>query len=157
MVVITSAIETLADLLDRLGGVPLNRVRFRSLGVATVQDVIDLQQQKGKLCELVDGVLLEKAAGYNESTLAVLLAGLLNAFVIPRNLGLPVAARRDAAGQEQRGPGPRIFGQRLDVCTPSAPSTGNNRRGPLGPATVRVGLPLTWGLSARGRSSSSVP
>jgi Uma2 family endonuclease len=83
------AIKTLADLLDRLGGVPLDRIRFRPFpGTATVQDVIDLQQREGKLCELVEGVLLEKAVGYNESSLAVFLAGLLNAFVIPRNLGL---------------------------------------------------------------------
>lgn len=86
---ITHSIKTLADLLDRLGGVPLERIRFRPFpGTATVQDVIDIQQQEGKLCELVDGVLLEKVMGYTESRLAVFLAGLLNAFVIPRNLGL---------------------------------------------------------------------
>lgn len=86
---ITRSINTLADLLDRLGGVPLERIRFRPFpGTATVQDVIDIQRQEGKLCELVEGVLLEKAVEYNESSLAVFLAGLLNAFVIPRNLGL---------------------------------------------------------------------
>jgi Uma2 family endonuclease len=86
---ITRPIKTLADLLDRLGGVPLDRIRFKPfVGTATVQDVIDIQRQEGKLCELVEGVLLEKTMGYNESSLAVFLAGLLNAFVIPRNLGL---------------------------------------------------------------------
>jgi Uma2 family endonuclease len=89
MSVISPGIKTLADLLDRLGGIPLDRIRFRPYpGTATVQDAIDIQQQEGKLCELVEGVLLEKAVGYNESSLAVFLAGLLNAFVIPRNLGL---------------------------------------------------------------------
>jgi Uma2 family endonuclease len=89
MSVISPGIKTLADLLDRLGGVPLDRIRFRpSPGTATVQDVIDIQQREGKLCELVEGVLLEKAVGYNESSLAAFLAGLLNSFVIPRNLGL---------------------------------------------------------------------
>jgi Uma2 family endonuclease len=89
MSTISPPIKTLADLLDRLGGVPLNRIRIHpSLGGATVQDVIDIQRQEGKLCELVDGVLLEKVMGYTESRLAVFLAGLLNAFVIPRNLGL---------------------------------------------------------------------
>jgi Uma2 family endonuclease len=83
------SIKTLADLLNRLGGIPLERIRFHpSPGTARVQDVIDIQRQEGKFCELVEGVLLEKAAGYNESSLAVFLAGLLNAFVIPRNLGL---------------------------------------------------------------------
>jgi Uma2 family endonuclease len=89
MPTISPSIKTLADLLDRLGGVPLDRIRFHpSLGTATVQDVIDIQKQEGKLCELVEGVLLEKTVGYNESSLAVFLAGLLNAFVVPRNLGL---------------------------------------------------------------------
>jgi Uma2 family endonuclease len=89
MSTISSSIKTLADLLDRLGGVPLERIRFRPFpGTATVQDVIDIHRQEGKLCELMEGVLLEKVMGYNESSLAVFLAGLLNAFVIPRNLGL---------------------------------------------------------------------
>lgn len=89
MHMISPSIKTLADLLDRLGGIPLDRIRVHpSPGTATVQDVIAIQRQEGRFCELVEGVLLEKAVGYNESSLAVFLAGLLNAFVIPRNLGL---------------------------------------------------------------------
>ncbi len=80
--------KNMADLLQRLGGVPLDRIRIHHMGTATVQDVIDIQQREGRLCELVEGVLVEKAVGYSESELAVFLAGLLNAFVIPRNLGL---------------------------------------------------------------------
>jgi Uma2 family endonuclease len=83
------AIETIADLMRRLGDVPLDRVRFRPPpGTATVRDVEETRQREGRLCELVEGVLLEKAVGYLESRLAVFLAGLLNAFVIPRNLGV---------------------------------------------------------------------
>lgn len=89
MSAISPSIKTLADLLDRLGGVPLERVRFQpSLGGATVQDVIDIQQQEGKLCELVDGVLLEKVMGFVQSALAGLLIEVLRAFVVPRNLGI---------------------------------------------------------------------
>ncbi len=84
-----STIKTLADFLDRVGGVPADRIRFRPFpGTATVQDVIDIQEREGRLCELVEGVLLEKAVGYNESSLAGFLLSLLNAFVIPRNLGI---------------------------------------------------------------------
>src|SRR5262245_53917836 len=84
-----SSIKTLADLLDRLGGVPLDRIRFQPYpGTATVRDVIEVECKEGKLCELVEGVLVEKTVGYRESRLAVFLGGLLNAFVIPRNLGL---------------------------------------------------------------------
>jgi Uma2 family endonuclease len=89
MATISPSIKTLADLLNRLGGIPLDRIRFRPFpGTATIQDVIDIQEREGRLCELVEGVLLEKAMGYNESSLATFLAGLLNAFVIPRNLGV---------------------------------------------------------------------
>ena len=85
-------IDTLADLLDRLGNVPLHRIRIRPRpGSATIQDVIDVERREGKLCELVEGVLVEKAMGYNESTLAGTLVGILNAFVAPRNLGLVAA------------------------------------------------------------------
>jgi Uma2 family endonuclease len=85
----TSSIKTMADALKRLGDAPLDRIRFRPApGTATVQDVITVREREGRLCELVEGVLLEKAVGYTESRLALFLAGLLNAFVIPRNLGI---------------------------------------------------------------------
>jgi Uma2 family endonuclease len=85
----SSSIRTLADFMERIGNVPPDRIRFHPYpGSATVQDVIEIEQKEGKLCELVEGVLLEKPLGYNESVLAVYLASLLNAFVIPRNLGL---------------------------------------------------------------------
>lgn len=87
-----SSIRTLADLIDRLGGVPLDRVRFQPHpGTATIQDVIDVDQQEDKLCELVEGVLLEKAMGAIESSLALFIGGLLNAFLIQRNLGFALA------------------------------------------------------------------
>lgn len=87
-----SRIKTLADLLQRLGGVPLDRILFEPYpGTATLQDVLDVEQREGKLCELVAGVLVEKTMGYSESQLAGFLLGLLNAFVIPRNLGIVTA------------------------------------------------------------------
>jgi Uma2 family endonuclease len=89
----SSAIKTLADLVRRLGDVPLDRIRSHPApGTATLQDVIDVERREGVLCELVEGVLLEKAVGYTESVLAVFLGGLLNAFVGPRNLGLVTGA-----------------------------------------------------------------
>ncbi len=71
----------------------MNRVRFCPFpGTATVQDVIDLGDHEGRLCELVEGVLVEKAGGYVESRLAGFLLALLNNFVIPRNLGIVTGA-----------------------------------------------------------------
>jgi Uma2 family endonuclease len=82
-------IRTLADLQARLGGVPLDRIRFRpSPGTATVQDVIEIEAREDKRCELIHGVLVERPMGYAESRLAMFLAWLLNAYVIPRNLGI---------------------------------------------------------------------
>jgi Uma2 family endonuclease len=82
-------IRTLADLMQRLGDVPLDRVRFLPApGTATVADVTRILDKDNVICELIEGVLLEKTVGMIESRLAMYLAGLLNAFVIPRNLGV---------------------------------------------------------------------
>jgi len=89
----TVPLETLADLVERLGGIPLDRIRIRPApGTATEEDVIAVEASEGRLCELVDGVLVEKAMGFRESLLAVLLAAWLNEFVRPRNLGLVTGA-----------------------------------------------------------------
>src|SRR5688500_13960757 len=75
-------IVTLADLLVRLGGVPLDRIRFRPTpGTAVEQDVIDLHDRENRLFELVDGVLVEKPMGYMESRIAALIIQLLGSFV----------------------------------------------------------------------------
>lgn len=84
-----TTIRTLADLMARLGNPPLDRIRFHpSPGTATVQDVIEIRRREGRLCELVAGVLLEKAMGYAESQLAAFVIEFLNAFVRKRNLGI---------------------------------------------------------------------
>src|SRR5687768_11820938 len=79
---------TLADLQELLGDVSLHRIRLQPApGTATVQDVIDIHEREGRLCELVEGVLLEKIVGYNESSLAMAIGALLREFVNARNLG----------------------------------------------------------------------
>src|SRR5262249_46373871 len=78
------AIETLADLVHRLGDIPLERIRLKPPpGTATVRDV-----QLHKMCELVEGTLVEKAMGLRESLLAGFLVSVLHAFVRSGNLGL---------------------------------------------------------------------
>jgi Uma2 family endonuclease len=87
-----STIQTLADLLEHLGGVDPGRVRAHPApGTATERDVLTVQAQTGRLCELVDGVLVEKPTGLRESCLAAALIALLRGFVRPRNLGLVTA------------------------------------------------------------------
>ena len=97
-----TSIATMADLFEHLGGVATERVRFRpSPGTATEQDVLAVHAREKRLCELVDGVLVEKAVGFRESCLALAFSGALRAFVRPRNLGLvsgPDGLIRLAAG-----------------------------------------------------------
>jgi Uma2 family endonuclease len=90
----TVTIETLADLLEQLGGIAPDRVRFRPApGTATEEDVLAIRHSpERRLCELVDGVLVEKAMGFRESYLAGILITLLWAFVRPRNLGIVTGA-----------------------------------------------------------------
>jgi len=84
---------TAADLVERFGAIPLYRIRFDPPpGAATEEDVIRIEAKEDRLCELVDGVLVEKAVGTYESFLAVNLAHLLVNFVKPRRLGIVLGA-----------------------------------------------------------------
>ena len=85
-------VETLADLLTCLGDMPPSRVRLHPPpGTATERDVLDIQAREGRLCELVDSVLVEKGIGWRESYLAGVLIEILRRFVRPCNLGLVTA------------------------------------------------------------------
>jgi Uma2 family endonuclease len=82
-------IKTLADLLDRLGGVAAERIRFSPPpGTATVDDVLEVEAHEDRLCELVDGVLVEKPMGFTESRIAILLSTALQTFVDAQDLGI---------------------------------------------------------------------
>ncbi|WP_439630017.1 Uma2 family endonuclease [Gemmata sp.] len=84
---------TLSDLLARFADYPPERVRLRPVpGTATKQDVVDIERREGKLCELIDGVLVEKAAGFKESLLAAYLIGLLDPFARGNKLGIVLGA-----------------------------------------------------------------
>jgi hypothetical protein len=68
-------IKTLADLRQRPGGIPLERIWFHSApGTATEKDVIEAEGRENRLRELVDGTLVEKAMGFDESRIALELA-----------------------------------------------------------------------------------
>jgi Uma2 family endonuclease len=84
-----SNVWTVADMLEQLGNVPANRVLLvPAPGTATEQDLLDLLDHQDRICELVDGVLVEKAMGYIESLLAIALSGYLRDFVKKHNLGI---------------------------------------------------------------------
>lgn len=83
-------VKTLADILAGIGDVPLDRVRgFPSLGTATEADVIrERESPERRLCELVDGILVEKAMGAKESILAMEIGRLLGNHVRGNRLGV---------------------------------------------------------------------
>jgi Uma2 family endonuclease len=84
---------TIGDLLKRLGNIPAGRVRLHPTpGTATENDVVDVLDRENRPCELVEGTLVEKAVGYEESELALLIGTLLNNFVRPRKLGIVTGA-----------------------------------------------------------------
>ncbi|HLN28523.1 MAG TPA: Uma2 family endonuclease [Gemmataceae bacterium] len=86
-------VQTIADLLKRLGDIPPERVRARPYpGTATEQDVIDIEAREGRLCELVDGVLVEKTVGYYEARLATILGYFLEHFLGEHDLGIVLGA-----------------------------------------------------------------
>ncbi len=83
-------LETLADLMEQLGNVPLERIRLHPFpGTATVEDVLRLCDREPKcLCELVDGVLVEKVMGHQESRLAFRLGHALQSYLEVHDLGI---------------------------------------------------------------------
>ena len=86
---IAPPIKTVADLLKTLGDIPPSRIRLRPTpGTATEGDLLTVQRTEGVLCELVDGVLVEKAMGYKEAILAVFLCRLLDEFAELTNRGV---------------------------------------------------------------------
>lgn len=80
---------TLEHRLQELGGVPADRVLAMPMpGCATPVDLIEVNERHGKLCELVDGTLVEKAMGYEASVVAAAILSLLHGYVSPNRLGL---------------------------------------------------------------------
>ena len=79
---------TAQDLTDRFGPISLRRICVDSWpGTATEEDFLTLINRKGKLYELVDGIIVEKPMGLPEAFLAGVILKLLCAWVDPRKLG----------------------------------------------------------------------
>lgn len=84
------SVRTLADLIERLGDIPPERIRFHPApGTATERDVLAVRGgPEGPLCELVDGVLVEKAVASFESFVAFLLGHYLWSYLEENDLGV---------------------------------------------------------------------
>jgi Uma2 family endonuclease len=85
--------KTVADLLKQLGDIPPERIHLDPTpGTATEKDVLEIERREGRTCELVDGVLVEKAMGLQESFLAMWLGYLLNQFLAKHTIGFVAGA-----------------------------------------------------------------
>ena len=93
MVIKLGEYQTFADVMRRVGDVPPERIRVKPQpGSATVADVTRILDHEGKICELVDGILVEKTMGMAESMLTIYIARIMDDFVRPRNLGILLGA-----------------------------------------------------------------
>jgi len=80
---------SLANLQEYLGGIPPERIRlYPPPGMETEEDAVRLDDHEDCLCELVDGVLVEKVMGFYESILAMLLGHFLNEYLETNPCGI---------------------------------------------------------------------
>src|SRR5262249_36034822 len=71
------------------GMIPAERILLEPPpGTATEEDVLLINERKDRLCELVDGVLVEKAMGTKEGLLGVWLAHLLWDYLEKHPIGI---------------------------------------------------------------------
>jgi Uma2 family endonuclease len=80
---------TVAELHREFGPIAFERIRHDPPpGCGTVADVDRLNNHEDRLYELVDGILVRKTMGFEESILAGYILTLLNNYVLPLGLGL---------------------------------------------------------------------
>jgi Uma2 family endonuclease len=86
--------HTMADVLERLGNVPPERVRVNpSPGTATEKDVIAAWSGLDRrLCELVHGTLVEKTMGTKEAAVAAFVVHFLMTYLDSHDRGLVLGA-----------------------------------------------------------------
>ena len=79
---------TLGDLYERFGPIPFRRIRqVPAPGTATEDDVLEIHGREKHLCELVDGILVEKTVGHYESMTGMRLGILIGIYLQTHKLG----------------------------------------------------------------------
>jgi Uma2 family endonuclease len=87
----SSGFLTAAEMQQQLGGIPLERIRMvPPPGMATEEDALRVQDAEGRTCEVLDGVLVEKAIGFLKARIATVLVSLLDRYLEGNNLGIIV-------------------------------------------------------------------
>jgi Uma2 family endonuclease len=80
---------TAADVHARVGAIPLDRIRtYPAPGTATEADVLEAEAHGDHICELVDGILVEKPMGSYESLLAGKIIHWLCSYLESNNVGV---------------------------------------------------------------------
>jgi Uma2 family endonuclease len=83
-----AAFANAAEWHRALGDVPLERIIFDPLpGTATEADLLRIMDGEKRLCELIDGTLVEKAVGFWEGRVAGRLIRFMDAFAEEHRLG----------------------------------------------------------------------
>ncbi len=83
------SLRTLEDLMGELGRIPLSRVRLSPpLGQATETDLLHVN---GKHCELVDGVIVERASDFWASRLATMFLAVCDSWMMMSSIGFGVS------------------------------------------------------------------
>lgn len=90
----TTITPSVAELLHRVGDVPMERIVFDPTpGTATIADVERLcDGDENRRCELVDGVLVEKAMGYREGMIEIWLGRQLGNYLDENPRGVMTGA-----------------------------------------------------------------
>ena len=83
---------TLADVRARLAGFPAARIHtYPAPGTATERDVLEAEARTGRICELIDGTLVEKVMASPESMLAAALIHFIYLYLDTHDLGAVTA------------------------------------------------------------------
>ena len=82
-----------AEMVKRLGNIPLDRICFTPPpGTATLRDLRAALRRSDRLYELVDGTLVEKAAGFSEAVIGGLIVQAIGNFAEEKELGILAGA-----------------------------------------------------------------
>jgi Uma2 family endonuclease len=78
-----------AELQDFLGNIPAHRIRLQPPpGDATESDLLAIHDREGRICELIDGILVEKDMASYESWLAGVLLYFFQLYLEEHDLGV---------------------------------------------------------------------
>ncbi len=118
--------ENMGEVLEQLGGISPRRVRMHPTpGTATEKDLLKILDHTDVACELVDGVLVEKAVGFAESSLACEIIKLLGNYLDDHDLGFLAGEQGNLRLDRGLVRGPDVsfisWDQQPDRCLPNEP------------------------------------